>query len=249
MILPPTNPGSSSPQVAQTPCTSRTTNGSLREPSTVPRHVDIQLVLNENRILFENNRRLILIINDIHQKWEHMQKFYNQKLQTLDQQVVTLQKGNQAILARGRNIAAGHTEYTQLQQECLKLQNECMQLRNYITRLQSHIPSSNSILAQSSLHRTLPSGQSVHHSIEGPSWHQQELASGQHIPPPDSNQNRPSISMPRSSMQRQQGNQRDGYPPDQNMQHHKPPYKYILPKSKEQDLTGFKASVCNCRTL
>ena len=233
--------------MAQTPCTSKTTNGSLREPSTVPRHVDIQLVLNENRILLENNQRLILIINDVHQKWEHMQKFYNQKLQTLEQQVVALQKGNQAILARGRNIAVGHTEYTQLQQECLKLQSECMQLRNHIIRLQSHIPSSsNSILVQPSLHRTLPSGQSVHHSIQGPSWHQQELASGQHISPPDFNQNHPSTSMPRSS---QQGNQRDGYSPDQNMRHHKPPYKHILPKSKEQDLTGLKVSVCNCRTL
>lgn len=233
MILLPTNPGSSLPPVAQTPCASRTTNGYLREPSTVPLNVDIQPVINENRILLEDNRRLTLIIKDAHEKQEHIQKFYNQKVQALEQQVVTLQRENQVILAREKNLAVGHTEYAQLQQECLRLQNDCVRLRNHIIGLQSHtLSSSNSILVQPSLHRTLPSGQSVHHSIQVPSWQQQELASGQHIPPPDFNQNHPSISMSKSLMQRQQGNQRDGSSPDQKMRHHKPACKYMLPKYK-----------------
>lgn len=230
--------------MAQAPFASRTTNDYLRESSIVPRHVDIQPIINENRILFEENRRLTHIIKHAHEKREHMQQYYNQKVQALEQQIVTLQRENQVVSTRERNLAVGHTEYAQLQQECLRLQNECMQLRNHIIGLQSHITSApNSILVQPSLNRTLPSGQSVHHSIQGPLWQQQELASGQHIPPSDFNQNRPSISMPRSLMQRQQGNQQDGYSPDQNMRHHKPPCKHMLPNTKQQDLTESSLSI------
>jgi len=219
----------SSLPVVQVP---RATNDYLREPSIVPRHVDIQPVINENRILFEENRRLTLMIKNAHEKREHMQQFYNQKVQTLQQQIVTLRKEKQAILTR--NLLVCHTGYAQLQQECLRLQNECEQLRNHYIGLKTHISSlPNSVLVQPSLHRALPSGQSVHHSIQGPLWQQQELASGQHLPPPDLNQIHPSIRMPISLMQRQQDNQRDGYSSDQNMLYHKPPRKHMLPRYKE----------------
>ena len=216
----------------------------------MPPHVDIQAVaarlLDQNRNLFEDNRRLALKIKDAHTKQKNMDQFYQQRGQFLEQQVVMLQRENLEILARERNLAVGYQGYAQCQEECLRLRSECAQLKQHIIGLQTHVPfppTSNSNLIQPPSHRVPMSGQPaqtrVYQPVQGPLLRQRDLASRRNLP---------------SLTQTRQNNQRDRYSPVQDTLYHKPPNKPVLPSfvdTRQLDLTRSTISaspVCNCHT-
>jgi hypothetical protein len=183
----------------------------------------------ENRKLFEDNRRLSLIVKETRGQLTLFEQFHNQMIQSLENQIASLQRENQSILAREMNLAAGHPEYEHLQRDYAHLQGSCAQLKQHIAELQSYINLPNQMIMQASQLQNRPVGQPTQgHGVpqyaqdslrkEQHQQQQQLLAHGplQNVPGPQAqtqrpgfHPNRPSIvipNVPGSSTQVQQGN-------------------------------------------
>ncbi|KAF5364277.1 hypothetical protein D9756_000752 [Leucocoprinus leucothites] len=201
---------------------SRTANGCLQElnyrPGMIRELADQQALVaqfqTENKKLFEDNQQLALMVKNVRAKQKSLEQMHHNRVQSLEQQIAALQRDNQAILAREKQLAVGHPEYARLQNEnihlrneCVLFQNACMQLRQHIAELQAYAPlalAPNQILTQSldQQNRVVSGGQPVQaripHSVQDAlrEQQQQQLARGQNASSPTN------VSNPQSQTQR-----------------------------------------------
>lgn len=123
---------------------SRTANGCLQElnyrPGMAHKLAELQNRVNhfqeENKKLYEDNKRLSRMAKTIQEKQVIAERFYTGTIHSLEQQVLAMQRENKETLNREASLAAGHPEYARLQSEYARLQGCCTQLRQQIVTLQ-----------------------------------------------------------------------------------------------------------------
>lgn len=90
----------------------------------------------ENGRLYTDNQKLSQMVKDMREKQIMAEGVYMGTINSLERQILSLQKENQDILVRERSLAAGNPDYARLQAGYMVLQGFCLQLRQQVGTLQ-----------------------------------------------------------------------------------------------------------------